>query len=118
MKRVLILALLMVFCGALQAQNNKKFYGTYDFTTVTGEVGYETGEIVITEDKVVFTFAGNSFKYPSDWVKYENDSLKFEFDVDGTLVDCYLVVKDAKHLTGYADWEYGETVLNLTRKKE
>jgi len=42
---------------------------------------------------------------------------KSVFDADGTWVDCYLVLKDASHLTGFASWDSGETVLNLTRKE-
>ena len=120
MKNLIPIVFLIVLCGALQAQNNEKIYGAWDFTTETGEVEYETGVMDISKESVMTTFTDNSYKYPSDWLKFVNDTLKFNFDVDGTMVECYLVLKDKSHLIGYAEWETGETVMNLTRteKKE
>lgn len=118
MKRVLTFTFLIVLCGALFAQNSKKFFGSWEFTTETGASGYESGMMVISKESVITTFAYNDSKYPSDWVKIEEDTLKFDFYVDGTTVSCYLVVKDKSHLTGVAEWDSGKTVLNLTRTEE
>jgi hypothetical protein len=88
MKHLFVIALSIALCGAVQAQTNERFLGSWDFTTETGEPGYETGVVKISEESVSFTW-----------------------------VDCYLVLKDASHLTGFASWDSGETVLNLTRKE-
>ncbi len=117
MKNLLVIAIAFALCASLQAQKTEKFLGTWDFTTETGEAGYESGVMIIAKESVKITFTNVDYKYPSDWVKYESDSLKFETDVDGALVEFYLVVKDASILTGFAEWGGGETVLNLTRKK-
>jgi hypothetical protein len=117
MKRFFILALSAMLCVAVSAQNHEKFQGAWDFDTETGAAGYESGVVKISEESLSFIFTDIPDDYPSDWIKYESDTLKFEFDVDGTLVGCWLVAKDAEHLEGYADWDSGETVLHLTRKK-
>ena len=74
--------------------------------------------MVISEESVITTFPDISYDYPSDWVKFEGDTLNFEFDVDGAMVSCYLVVKDKTHLTGFAEWEGGETLMNLSRTEK
>jgi len=117
MKSLCIVALTIAICGAVHAQNTEKFFDTWDFTTETGEVGYETGIMTISKESVEITFTNNSYKYPSKWVKYESDTLKYYTDVDGAMVDMYLVLKDASNLKGYAEWSSGETVLNLTKRK-
>lgn len=118
MKRSITFAFLIVLCSALFAQKPKKFIGSWDFTTETGATGYESGVMDISKESVMTTFPYNDFKYPSDWVKFEKDTLKFDFDVDGEMVSCYLVVKDKSHLTGFAEWDSGETVMHLTRTKK
>jgi len=118
MRKSFTFFLLIALCGALHAQNPKKFLGPWEFTTETGAPGYETGVMDISKESVITSFTDNSFEYPSDWVKFENDTLKFDFFVDGTMVNCFLLVKDKTHLTGFAEWDSGETVLNLTKEKE
>ena len=117
MKSLCIVALSIAICGAVHAQNTEKFFGTWDFTTETVEVGYETGIMKISKESVETTFTNNNYKYPSEWVKYESDTLKYNMNVDGAMVEIYLVVKDASNLKGYAEWDSGETVLNLTKRK-
>ena len=118
MKSLLTIVFLIAICGALHAQDNEKFFGSWDFTTETGAEGYETGVMEISKESVMTTFTDNTNKYPSERVKYEGDTLKFDVYVDGTMVACYLLVKDDSHLTGFAVWDSGETVMNLTRQKE
>jgi len=108
----------MALCGVVNAQNNEKFLGTWDFDTETGEIGYESGIMEITKESVKTTFTDISYEYPSTSFSIEGDTLKFNMNVDGTPVECWLVVKDASKLTGYATWESGETMLILTRKKD
>ena len=105
-------------CGSVAAQDVESFTGKWDFTTVTGAVGYETGVMDIKKESVTTTFTGITDLYPSEWARFEADTFKFNFDVDGDLVRCYLTVKDRSNLVGYAKWETGESVVNLTRKKE
>lgn len=118
MKRLFLLTLVVAFCSTMNAQSLDKFIGNWKFNATTGEYGYESGMVDIEKDKVIMTFTGDDYKYPSDWVKYESDTLKYNFYVESTVyVKCYLVVKDAANLEGYAVWDEGESKLILTKEK-
>jgi hypothetical protein len=118
MKNLCIILFSVVLCSSVAAQKVDRFTGKWDFTTVTGAIGYETGVMDIKKESVMTTFTGIPDLYPSEWARFEADTFKFNFDVDGDLVKCYLTVKDASSLVGYAKWDTGESVVNLTRKKE
>jgi hypothetical protein len=118
MKNLGIILFSVLLCGSVAAQDPDRFIGKWDFTTVTGAIGYETGVMDIRKDSVITTFTGITDLYPSEWARYESDTFRFHFDVDGDMVRCYLTVKDRSSLVGYAKWDTGESVVNLTRKKE
>jgi hypothetical protein len=118
MKSLCTILFPIALCISVAAQDAGRFTGKWDFTTVTGAIGYETGVMDISKESVITTFTGIPDPYPSEWARYEADTFKFNFDVDGDMVKCYLTVEDASSLAGFATWDTGESIVNLTRKKE
>jgi hypothetical protein len=116
-KPAILFSIIILFSFAAKAQKIDDFLGSWDFKTLTGAYGYETGIMDVKKDAVFMTFDGNDYKYPSDMVNYKSDTLKYNLDVDGAYVRCYLTVEDASNLKGYCEWNDGETILILTRKK-
>ena len=125
-KGIFLLALLLIFCGNIFAQDaivqKKDPAGKWKFEAPTAPEGYKTGTMVfsITEGKysAATIFTNFDYKFPGEKVKYANDSVSFVINLEGESVNVLLKIENLVKMTGKAVYSEGVVPLTLTKQTE